>query len=73
MTKLDPTGTALAYSTYLGGSGSGALLFGMSQQGTGIAVDAGGNAYVSRWTGRVTFPPHRALFSFQVRSPTAAS
>jgi hypothetical protein len=41
--KLDPTGSALLYATYLGGSDS--------QAGLGIAVDAAGNAYV---TGRTT-------------------
>jgi hypothetical protein len=39
MAKLNPTGTALVYSTYLGGSGD--------DQGHGIAVDADGNAYVT--------------------------
>jgi uncharacterized protein (TIGR03437 family) len=56
VTKLNPTGTALAYSTYLGGAGLGVLLFGMSQAGTGLAVDAAGNAYVSGWTGANDFP-----------------
>ena len=37
--KLNPTGSALVYSTYLGGSGD--------DQGNGIAVDGGGNAYVT--------------------------
>jgi len=36
--KLNPTGTALVYSTYLGGSGD--------EQGAAIAVDASGGAYV---------------------------
>jgi hypothetical protein len=39
ITKLNPTGTALVYSTYLGGSGD--------DFGTGIAVDESGNAYVT--------------------------
>ena len=64
VTKLNPTGTALAYSTYLGGSGPGALLFGMSQAGTGIAVDAAGNAYVSGWTGASDFPTTPGALQF---------
>lgn len=39
VTKLNPTGTALVYSTYLGGS--------IGDVGNGIAVDASGNAYVT--------------------------
>ncbi|HEV8306236.1 MAG TPA: SBBP repeat-containing protein, partial [Methylomirabilota bacterium] len=43
VTKLNPTGTALVYSTYLGGSGD--------DQGHGIQVDASGHAYVTGYTG----------------------
>ena len=39
VTKLNATGTALVYSTYLAGTGE--------TRGNGIAVDAGGNAYVA--------------------------
>jgi glucose/arabinose dehydrogenase len=39
ISKLEPSGAALAYSTYLGGNASDA--------GRGIALDAGGNAYVA--------------------------
>ena len=39
VTKLNPTGSALVYSTYIGGSGN--------ESGRGIAVDASGNAYVT--------------------------
>ena len=39
MTKLNPTGSALVYSTYLGGSDD--------DGGYGIAVDSAGNAYVT--------------------------
>ena len=39
MTKLNPTGSALIYSTYLGGSND--------DFGFGIAVDGAGNAYVT--------------------------
>jgi hypothetical protein len=43
VTEMNPTGTALVYSTYLGGSGS--------DTGTGIALDSAGNAYVTGFTG----------------------
>jgi hypothetical protein len=42
VTKLNATGTALVYSTYIGGSGE--------DRGNGIAVDGSGNAYVTGWT-----------------------
>jgi hypothetical protein len=47
LTKLNPTGSALVYSTYLGGSDN--------DQGNGIAVDAAGNAYVTGWTNSLDF------------------
>jgi len=48
VTKLDPTGSGLVYSTYLGGDGS--------DWGNGIAVDIDGNAYVTGTTSWITFP-----------------
>jgi len=53
VTKIDPTGSALVYSTYLGGGGSG---------GTGIAVDAAGNAYVTGDTDCGYFPTTPGAF-----------
>jgi Bacterial Ig-like domain (group 3)/Beta-propeller repeat len=53
VTKIDPTGSALVYSTYLGGSkGAG---------GTGIAVDSAGNAYVVGSTSSSDFPTKNPL------------
>ena len=46
--KLNPGGTALLYSTYLGGAAIDA--------GLGIAVDAAGNAYVTGETASIDFP-----------------
>jgi hypothetical protein len=48
VTKLDPLGSALVYSTYLGGNGN--------DQGFGIAVDLAGNAYVTGSTNSSNFP-----------------
>jgi hypothetical protein len=48
VTKLDPTGTILIYSTYLGGSGQ--------DEGLGIVVDRSGNAYVTGRTSSANFP-----------------
>lgn len=45
VTKLNPDGASLAYSTYLDGAGAG----------QGIAVDPTGNAYVAGWTYTATF------------------
>jgi hypothetical protein len=42
VTKLNATGTALVYSTYIGGSND--------DKGYAIAVDGSGNAYVTGWT-----------------------
>jgi hypothetical protein len=45
--KLNPAGTALVYSTFLGGNGTGSRV---AVYGTSIAVDAAGNAYVTGTT-----------------------
>jgi len=46
--KLNVAGSALVYSTYLGGSGW--------DEGRGIAVDASGSAYVTGYTSSANFP-----------------
>ena len=48
VTKLDPTGQSLVYSTYLGGGGL--------DQGNGITADACGFAYVTGQTQSTNFP-----------------
>ncbi|MGH9837979.1 MAG: SBBP repeat-containing protein [Blastocatellia bacterium] len=48
VTKVNAAGSALLYSTYLGGSGS--------EIGFGITVDTNGNAYVTGWTTSTDFP-----------------
>ena len=52
--KINPTGSALVYSTYLGGSGG--------DGGAGIAVDSAGNAYVIGTTDSTDFPTMPGAF-----------
>ena len=52
--KLNPTGSALVYSTYLGGSVVTRTIDALSSPG--IAVDSAGNAYVTGWTSSTNFP-----------------
>jgi hypothetical protein len=54
VTKLGPAGTMLTYSTYVGGS--------YREWSTGLAVDAGGNAYVGGLTGSSDFPATPGAF-----------
>ena len=48
VTKLNPGGNALVYSTYLGGSSD--------DNGFGVAVDGNSNAYVTGYTNSANFP-----------------
>lgn len=61
--KLSPDGSALFYSTYLGGSGEENPFSGSS---VGIAVDSDGNAYVTGMTDSTDFPVINALQGFKV-------
>ena len=58
--KVNAAGTALVYSTYLGGNGV--------DEGNGIAVDAAGNAYLTGYTASTNFP-----LASPLRSSNAAS
>lgn len=53
VTKLNAAGSALVYSTYLGG--------GASDEALGIAVDAAGSAYITGTTSSFNFPTLGAL------------
>ena len=48
ITKFDPTGKNIIYSTYLGGNNFDVI--------TSLALDASGNAYVTGWTTSTDFP-----------------
>jgi hypothetical protein len=54
VTKFTPDGSALVYSTYLGGSGV--------DYGGGIAVDSSGNAYITGETASADFPTTHGAF-----------
>ncbi|HMH19089.1 MAG TPA: SBBP repeat-containing protein, partial [Burkholderiales bacterium] len=58
VTKLNPTGSGLVYSTYLGGSGGG----GGGEGGKAIALDSAGNAYVAGGTDSSDFPTTAGAF-----------
>ena len=58
VTKLNPAGAELVYSTYLGGSGSSA---GYGDSPTAIVLDDTGSAYVTGVTASTDFPVADAL------------
>jgi hypothetical protein len=53
--KLNASGLALVYSTYLGGSGA--------DEGYGMVLDSSGNAYVTGYTSSTNFPTMNPLQS----------
>jgi hypothetical protein len=53
VTKLDPAGDTLIYSTYLGGS--------RDEQALAISADSAGNAYVGGFTASIDFPTTNPL------------
>jgi hypothetical protein len=54
--KLNPAGTALVYSTYLGGSSVNKFYLSSGDMGNAIAADGSGDAYVAGQTGSTDFP-----------------
>jgi len=65
VTKLNPTGGALVYSTYLGGSGS--------DGSNGLALDGSGNAYIAGWATSTDFPLTQGAFQTTNNSLAGAS
>jgi hypothetical protein len=63
VTKLNPAGTALVYSTYFGGTGGDA--------GYGIALDSANNAYITGTTYSTDFPV--TCDAFQTANPSTTS
>jgi Beta-propeller repeat len=61
VTKLNPAGSGLAYSTYLGGSDV--------DSGEGIAVDSAGNAFVTGTTHSSDFPTIPGAFQTTLGCP----
>jgi uncharacterized protein (TIGR03437 family) len=80
VSKISPDGKSLIYSTYLGGGGSGPGTGGPtysvggsgSDFGTGIAVDAQGNAWVVGGTNSNNFPVTANAYSLYC-APASAS
>jgi Chitobiase/beta-hexosaminidase C-terminal domain/Bacterial Ig-like domain (group 3)/Beta-propeller repeat len=65
VSKLNPTGTALVYSTYLGGS--------TDSVSEGLAVDSEGNAYVAGYTSDTDFPVTKGAFQTTNKADTNTS
>ena len=80
--KLNPSGSALVYSTYLGGSG-GVINFlpffaqYLGDQASGLAIDGSGNAYVTGSTASTDFPvtpgAYQTTNNYPVGAVTGAS
>ena len=58
LAKLNSTGTALVYSTYIGGSGASLV----GEQGNAVAIDSNGNAYIAGHSYSSDFPVTKGAF-----------
>jgi hypothetical protein len=63
VSELNPTGTALIYSTYLGGSGN--TFFGDGANAIAVDTASPPNIYVTGFTGSADFPVSTVLLPFQ--------
>ncbi len=68
ITKLNTTGTALVYSTYVGGTTS--VTTPCEACGTAIAVNASGNAYICGLTAESNFPITPGAYQTTFMGPT---
>jgi hypothetical protein len=62
--KMNPTGTALVYSTYIGGTGD--------DLSWGLAVDSNGNAYITGYTSSSDFPTTAGAFQTSLSNSSSA-
>ena len=62
ISKFNPSGTALLYSTYLGGVAISNTLHQQGDYGKAIAVDVSGNAYITGYTYSADFPVTSGAF-----------
>ena len=69
ITKLDASGSSIIYSTFLGRSAPESTGVTRPTAGTGIAVDADGNAYVAGFTPAPEFPTTPGAFQESHASP----
>ncbi len=65
LSKINPTGTALIYSTYLGGGGD--------TYSQGLAIDTAGNAYLAGFTSSTNFPVTSGAFQSANKATVWAS
>jgi Beta-propeller repeat len=72
VTKMNPTGSALVYSTFLGGIASSPSGQTTQTGATAVAVDAAGNAYVTGLTYASDFPTTSGAFQSSLQGPNAA-
>lgn len=61
VTKVNPSGSGLVYSTYLGGSGDDLI--------NALTIDSAGNAYLAGPTSSTNFPVTAGAFSTRNRGP----
>ena len=71
VTELNPGGTGLVYSTYIGGSGNGS--FGEGADAIALDTASPPNIYVTGFTGSPDFPVSTTVPPFQTSAPASAA